>query len=128
MSDWEKTLEKNTKLRVAGLLVGVLGAELVNDNKKIGELIDAFIKGNTALFRSLLHAEHTRTLKERDDTAYAKGIIKGREQILKEIEGKMKGMEKEIPTSTDKRHGKWNRRYNDALSDILSVLKEKEGR
>ena len=32
-----------------------------------------------------ISSQRTQLLKERDDTDYAKGIIKGREQILKEI-------------------------------------------
>jgi hypothetical protein len=86
-----------------------------------------------------LHAERTRTLKERDDTAYAKGIIKGREQMIKEIEGRIEGMVTDLLFDRDM---EWTRihemikmrapisvkdkeYYQKPFSDILSVLKEK---
>jgi len=61
--------------------------------------------------------------KERDDTAYAKGIIKGKEQAYREI----KGIIEEEAKKLSKQVGA-GKSWDIALirvSDILSVLKEK---
>jgi hypothetical protein len=87
----------------------------------------------TFIFTHLAHertAEHTRTLKERDDTAYAKGIIKGKEQAVKEIEGII-GKD-DLPDIEHKHkyslawapvRNIFRKELRKALSDILSVLK-----
>jgi hypothetical protein len=68
--------------------------------------------------------------KERDDTAYAKGIIKGKEQAVKEIEGII-GKD-DLPDIEHKHkyslawapvRNIFRKELRKALSDILSVLK-----
>jgi len=67
--------------------------------------------------------------KERDDTAYAKGIIKGKEQAYKEIEGNIgmlrQWLNEDRITDPNKMVASADiKRW--LFLDILSVLKEKE--
>jgi len=102
MSDWEKQL-RNYKL----LWISKSGDEFLGKlgNAKNDKAIPSFIK-------QLLNAEHTRTLQE--------------------IEGRIKGMKKKMycgwqhdPEGVEKDICEECNAVNSALSDILSVLKEK---
>ena len=55
-------------------------------------------------------------LKERDDTAYAKGIIKGREQRDKDLIKKIEGM---VRYKDTEKGG-----FNQAITKVLTLLKQ----
>jgi len=75
--------------------------------------------------KSFISSTLAEARKERDDTAYAKGIIKGKEQAYREI----KGIIEEEAKKLSKQVGA-GKSWDIALirvSDILSVLKKKGG-
>jgi len=131
--EWEKELKKITasiispdgdgctSSSIAGLqeypkLVSFISSTLAEAHKI------AYEEG--ARTQALLDAKTiAETRKERDDTAYAKGIIKGKEQAYREI----KGIIEEEAKKLSKQVGA-GKSWDIALirvSDILSVLKEK---
>ena len=93
MSDWKKR-----KIKI------YFGSKHVMHEKEKGIPYINVELGNLSVIKELLHAEHTRTLKE------IEGIIP-----------------KEIKSDISQRSysGAYVKGYNQALSDILSALKEK---
>ena len=146
MSDWEKEFDGYFMPRGYEGVIGLdpievkafirktlLSSQSAHDEEIIGKLQGLKVGGYDTKegwislaqeLKSFISSTLAEARKERDDTAYAKGIIKGKEQAYREI----KGIIEEEAKKLSKQVGA-GKSWDIALirvSDILSVLREKE--
>ena len=74
--------------------------------------------------KDFISKELSSAKEERDDTAYAKGIIKGREQAKRDIIEQIKGMYKDEAEDGDDDNILLETGYDQALDDLLERLEK----